>query len=134
MIREEHRLRMSENRALRRIFGLKRMKVNKRLKKTAYDELHNLNFSTNNVWAIKSKRMRWIGHPERMRVMINAYEILIGITEGKEPLEIPGHAQEDNIRMHFKETGREDVDTAHLALGKDHWWALVNTVINRRAL
>jgi hypothetical protein len=41
-VREEHRLRVYENRALRRIFGPKREEVARGWKRFHNDELHNL--------------------------------------------------------------------------------------------
>jgi hypothetical protein len=37
---------------------------------------------------------------------------------------------EDNIRMDLRETSCEDVNWIHLAQERDHWRALVNTVMN----
>jgi hypothetical protein len=58
---EEHRLRFSENRVLRRIFGPKR-EEDASWRKLHNDELHSLYSSSNIVRVIKSRRMRWAGH------------------------------------------------------------------------
>jgi hypothetical protein len=63
-LREEHRLRVFENRALRRIFGPKRDEVTGDWRKLHNEELHNLYSSPNRM--IKSRRMRWAGHVARM--------------------------------------------------------------------
>jgi hypothetical protein len=47
ILREEHRLRVFENRVLRRIFDLKRDEVMGDLRKVHNEELHNLYFSPN---------------------------------------------------------------------------------------
>jgi hypothetical protein len=65
-LREEHRLRVCENRVLRRIFGLKRDEVTGGWRKLHNEELHNLYSSPNIIRAIKSRRMRWAGHVARM--------------------------------------------------------------------
>jgi hypothetical protein len=65
-LREEHRLRLFENRMLRRIFGPKRDKVAGGWRKVHNEELHNLYSSLNIVTMIKPKRMRWTGHIARM--------------------------------------------------------------------
>jgi hypothetical protein len=39
---------------------------------------------------------------------------------------------EDNIRMDLRDIGWEGVDWIYLAQGKDHWRAVVNTVMNLR--
>jgi hypothetical protein len=61
-LREEHRLRVFENRMLRRIFGLKRDEVTGGWRQLHNDELHNLYASPSIVRMIKSRRMRWAGH------------------------------------------------------------------------
>jgi hypothetical protein len=63
-LREEHKLRVSENRVLR-IFGPKREEDGS-WRKLNNDELHSLYSSPNIVRAIKSRRMRWVGHVARM--------------------------------------------------------------------
>jgi hypothetical protein len=61
-LREEHRLRVFENRVLRRIFTLKRVEVTGGWRKLHNEELHNLYSSPSVIRMIKSRRMRWIGH------------------------------------------------------------------------
>jgi hypothetical protein len=41
--------------------------------------------------------MRWVGHVERVGEMRNAYNILVGKPEGKNPLGRPRCRWEDNI-------------------------------------
>jgi hypothetical protein len=64
---EEHRLRVFENRVLRRIFGPKREEDGS-WRKLHNDELHSLYSSPNVVRVIKSRKMRWAGHVARMGV------------------------------------------------------------------
>jgi uncharacterized membrane protein len=59
-LREEHRLRVFENRVLRKILGPKR-KESGSWSKLLNDELHSLYSSPNSVRVIKSRRMRWAG-------------------------------------------------------------------------
>ena len=61
-LRGEHRLRVFENRVLRRIFGPKRDEVTGEWRKLHNEELNNLYSSPNIVQVIKSRRMRWAGH------------------------------------------------------------------------
>jgi hypothetical protein len=60
-LREERRLRLSENRVLRKIFGPKREEDGS-WRKLHNDELHNLHSSRNIVRVIKSRKMRWAEH------------------------------------------------------------------------
>jgi hypothetical protein len=62
---QEHRLRVFENRVLRKISGPKREKDGS-WRKLHNDALHDLNSSPNIVRVIKSRRMRWAGHVARM--------------------------------------------------------------------
>jgi hypothetical protein len=57
-LREEHRLRMFENRVLRRIFGPKRDKVTGEWRTLHNEEFHILYSSPNIIRQIKSMRMR----------------------------------------------------------------------------
>jgi hypothetical protein len=61
-LREKHRLRVFENRVLRRIFGLKRDEVTGGSRKRHNEELHNLYSLPNIIRMIKSRRMRWAGN------------------------------------------------------------------------
>jgi hypothetical protein len=60
-LREEHRLRESENRVLRRIFGPKRDEVTGERRKLHNKELHDLYSSSSIIRIIKLRRMRWVG-------------------------------------------------------------------------
>ena len=65
-LREERRLRVFENRVLRRIFGPKRDEVTGQWRKLHNEELNNLYSSPNIVRVIKSRRIRWVGHVVRV--------------------------------------------------------------------
>jgi hypothetical protein len=82
-LREKHTLRVLENRELRRIFGPKREEEGS-WRKLHNDELHSLHSSPNIVRAIKSGRMRWVGHVARMGEGRGVYRVLVGRPEGKE--------------------------------------------------
>jgi hypothetical protein len=61
-LREERRLRVFENRVLRRIFGPRKDGVTGEWGQLHNEELNDLYSSPNIVRVIKSRRMRWAGH------------------------------------------------------------------------
>jgi hypothetical protein len=128
---EEHRLRVFENRVLRRIFGPKR-KEDGSWRKLHNDELHSLYSSLNIVRVIKSRRMRWAGHEARMGEERGVYRVLVGRSEGKKPLGRPRRRWEDNIKMDLRETGIDGSNWIQLAQDRVQWRACVNTVMNLR--
>jgi hypothetical protein len=101
-LRKKHRLRVFEKRELRRIFGPKRQEDGS-WRKLHNDELHSLYSSLNIVRAIKSRRMRWVGHVARMGEGRGVYRALVGRPEGKRPLGRPRNRWEDNIKLDFRE-------------------------------
>ena len=98
-LREEHRLRVSENRVLRRTFRPKRDEVTGEWRKLHNEELNNLNSSPNIVRVIKSRRIRWEVHVARMGEGRGVYRVLVGKPGGKIPLGRPVCRWEDNIKM-----------------------------------
>jgi hypothetical protein len=89
ILREEHRLRVFENRVLRRIFGPKREEDGS-WRKLHNDELHSLYSSPNIVRVIKSRRLRGEGR--------GFYRVLVVRPEEKRPLGRPRRRWEDNIK------------------------------------
>jgi hypothetical protein len=63
---EEHRLRVFENRLLRRIFGPKRAKVTGGWRKLHNEELRYLYSSSNIIRMMKPRRMRWARYVARI--------------------------------------------------------------------
>jgi hypothetical protein len=128
---EEHRLRVFENRVLRRIFGPKR-EEDGLWRKLHNDDLHSLYSSPNIVRVIQSRRMRWVGHVARMGEGRGVYRILVGGPEGKRPLGRPRRRWEDNIKMDLREIGIDVANWIQLAQDRVQWRACVNTVMNLR--
>jgi hypothetical protein len=96
-LREEHRLRVFENRVLRRIFGPKRDQVTGEWMKLHDGELHNLYSSPDTIGQIKSRRMMCAGHVAHVGEGRNVYRVLVGKAEGKRPLERPRRRWKDGI-------------------------------------
>jgi hypothetical protein len=68
-LREGHRLRVFENRVLRRTFGPEREEVAGGLRRPHNEELHNFYDSSNIIRVIKVKGMRWGVFVARMGAM-----------------------------------------------------------------
>jgi hypothetical protein len=131
-LREKRRLRVFENRELRRIFGSKRDEVTGEWSKLHNEELNDLYCSPNIVRVIKSRRMRWAGHVARMGERRGVYMVLVAKPEGKRPLGGPRRRWEDNIKIDLKEVACGGMDWIELAQDTDRWWELVNAVMNLR--
>jgi len=65
-LREGRRLRVFENRMLRRVFGPKMDEVTGEWRKLHNEELSDLYYLPNIVRVVKSRRIRWAGHVARM--------------------------------------------------------------------
>ena len=133
-LREERtrRLRVFENRVLRRVFGLKRDEVTGEWRKLHYEELSDLYSLTNIVRVVKSRRMRWVGHVARMGEGRGVHRFLERKPEGKTPMRRPRRRWEDNIKTDLQEVGGGSGDWMELAQDRDRWRALVSTVMNLR--
>jgi hypothetical protein len=101
---QEHRLRVFENRVLRKIFGLKRQEDGS-WRKLHNGELHSLYSSPNIVTVIKSRRMRWAGHVAHMGG--GGGEVFTGFWLGGL-----------KARDHWEDLGKHGEITLKLTLGK----------------
>jgi hypothetical protein len=114
-VREKHKLRVFENKMLRRIFGPKRDRVTGGWRKLHDEELHNLCSSPSIIRIIKSRRMRWAGHMARMGEKRNVYRLLVRKSEGKRPLGRSRRRWIVNIKVDLLEVGVSVVDWIGLA-------------------
>jgi hypothetical protein len=62
----------------------------------------------------------------------NPYRILVEKPEGKRSLGKPRRRWVDNIKIDLREIGWDGMNWIDLALDRDQWRALVNTVMNRQ--
>jgi hypothetical protein len=102
---KECRLRVFENKVLRRIFGPKRDEVTGKWRKLHNKELYALYSSPNIIRVIKSRRLRWAGHVARMGERRGAYRVLVERPEKRRPLVRSRRRREDNIKMDLREDG-----------------------------
>ncbi|KAJ4443579.1 hypothetical protein ANN_05253 [Periplaneta americana] len=131
-LREEQRLRVFENKVLRKIFGAKRDEVTGEWRKLHNTELHALYSSPDIIRNIKSRPLRWAGHVARMGESRNAYRMLVGRPEGKRPLGRPRRRWEDNIKMDLRKVGYGDREWINLAQDRGQCRAYVRAAMNLR--
>jgi hypothetical protein len=84
------------------------------LRKLHNEELHNLYSSPDIIRMIKSRKMRWVGHVACMGAIRNAYNIKVGMPEGKRPHRRHRRRWDNNIKMYLTKIGLESVDRIHL--------------------
>ena len=130
-LREECRLRVFENRILRRIFGPK-MHENGEWRRLHNEELHSLYCSPNEVRVNKSRRLRWAGYVARMEEARSSFKISTGEPTGKRSLGRPRRRWEDNTRMDLQAIGIDVGNWVEPAQGRDYWRALINAALNLR--
>jgi hypothetical protein len=101
-LRDERRLRVFENRVLRRIFGPKRDEVTGEWGKLHNEELNDLHCSPSIVRVVKPRIMRWDGHVACMGERRGVCRVLVGKPEGKRPLGRPGLDGRVTLRWIFR--------------------------------
>ena len=123
-LREERRVKMFENRVLKRVFGSKRDEVTGVWRKVHNEELNDLYSLPNIFRVIKSRRIKWAGHVAYMGDSKCLYRVLVGKPEGKRLLGISRSRWEDNSKMDLQEVRCGGMDWTDLVQDRDRWWAL----------
>ena len=131
-LREKRRLRVFENRVLKKISGPKRDEATGEWRRLHNKELYGVYSSPNIIRVIKSRRTRWAEHVEHVGGRRDAYKVLVGKPEGRTPLGRPRRRREDNVKMNLRQMGWVGMDWIYLAPDRDTWRALVNAVVNLR--
>jgi hypothetical protein len=129
-LREERRLRVFQNRVLRRIFGPKKDEVTREWRKQHNEKFNDLYCSPNTVRGIKSRRMRWAEHVACIGERRD--RVLVWKPEEKGPLGRPRRRWKDNIKMDLQEMVCGGMNLIDLAQDKDTWRALVDAAMNLR--
>jgi hypothetical protein len=86
ILREKYGMRVLEKRVRRRISGPTRNEGIEGWKELHNEDLHNLYSPPSKIRMMKSRRMRWGGHVERLGSRRNVYGISVGKPEEKRPL------------------------------------------------
>jgi hypothetical protein len=110
-LREVRRLRVFENRVLRRIFEPRKDEVAGEWRTLHIEELNDLYSSSNIIRMIKWRRIRWAGHVARIKERY--IEGFGGKPEGRRSFGRPRRRWEDNTKMDLQEVG---------------WWAWVGLI------
>ena len=131
-VADEQKLRVFENKILRKIYGPKRDEMTGEWRRLHNEELHGLYDSPDVVKIMKSRRLRWAGHVARMGEKRRLYSTLVGKPEGKRPLGRPRRRWEDNIRRDLREVGVCDENWLDLAQDRILWRTFVTAAMNLR--
>jgi hypothetical protein len=83
-LRHENKLRVFENRTLRKTFGPKKHEVMRGWRQLNNEELHNLYSSPNKITIMKSRTVIWARNAARIRKW-NSYRVLVRKPRGRKP-------------------------------------------------
>jgi hypothetical protein len=130
-LREECRLRVFDNRVLRRIFGPKRDEVTGEWRRLHSEELYDFHSSPNIIQVIKSRRLRWARHVARMGEVSGAYRVWWGDLREERHLKNPGVDGRIILKL-VMENFDGGLGWIDLAQSKNRWRAVENAVTSLR--
>ena len=129
----EYRLRFLENLVMRKVFGLKSEEVTEEWRRLNMEVLSFQYTSPNNIWVIKSKRMKWTGHVTCMVERRAAYRFSVGKLDRERLHEKLRRRWKYNTKKDFPEVVSRIMEWIDLAKDRDSWRALVNALMNLRS-
>ncbi|PSN39817.1 hypothetical protein C0J52_18431 [Blattella germanica] len=132
VILPEKRLRVFENKVLRKIFGAERDEETGEFRRLHNTELMNLYGKSAIIRKIKSHRLRWAGYVARLGNERGVRRILEGKPEGKHTVGRLKMKWENNINRDLREVDYTGDDCETLAQNRDVWRAYVRTAMNLR--
>jgi hypothetical protein len=109
-LREEQRFRLFEDRAMRKIFVLRRDEVTGRWRTLRNEEHNKLYSSLGIVKMIEPRNMRWADHVARMGEKSNAYKIFMGKLEGNRLVGGPKRRWANSVIMDEQDIGYGGTD------------------------
>jgi hypothetical protein len=130
-VRKGCRLRVFENRVLRRMFGPKKDEVTGEWRRLHNEELCALYFSPNTMQVIKLRRLRWAGHVARVGESTGACTVLTAKPYRRNHLKDPDLDGRIILQCTLKKWN-EDIYWIDPDQGRDRWRALVNAAMNFR--
>jgi hypothetical protein len=101
-LREKCRLRVFENRVLRRIFGPEMDEVTRTWRRLHSKELNALYSSPNSIHAIKQRTLGWTGRVACIRARRRAYRVYWGKLREGDHLKDPGIDKRIILKWIFK--------------------------------
>ena len=93
-------------------------------------------FFSSYVYIITLNPLMWkiswaLNNASRWQMGFNVgFKGIIGKPEGKKPLGRPRDGWENNVKMGLRELWWEGIDCSHLAVDRDKWQDVVNTVMS----
>jgi len=128
----ERRLRVFDNRVLRRLFGRKKNEVTGEWRKPHNEERNDLYSSPTIFRVIKLGKMTWAGHAARIGKSRGVHRVLVGNLRERDHLEDPGVDRRIILRWILRKRDVGTMYRIYLAQERDRWRALVKAVMKFR--